>query len=61
MFKVKQLDEKVTTKAGFAKAYMVTGQTYSRKVLTKGRGPNNSISDRKWDIYGHENILSVSL
>ncbi|XP_023348069.1 adenylosuccinate lyase, partial [Eurytemora carolleeae] len=30
--KVKQLDEKVTTKAGFAKAYMVTGQTYSRKV-----------------------------
>jgi len=30
--KVKQLDAKVTSKAGFSRAYMVTGQTYSRKV-----------------------------
>jgi adenylosuccinate lyase len=30
--KVKELDRKVTVKAGFDKAYMVTGQTYSRKV-----------------------------
>jgi len=30
--KVKELDKKVTMKAGFQKSYMVTGQTYSRKV-----------------------------
>lgn len=30
--KVKELDRKVTAKAGFTKSYMVTGQTYSRKV-----------------------------
>jgi len=30
--KVKDLDSKVTTKAGFSKSYKVTGQTYSRKV-----------------------------
>jgi len=32
--KVKQLDKKVGEKAGFNKSYMVTGQTYSRKVDT---------------------------
>lgn len=30
--KVKQLDRMVTKRAGFARAYPVTGQTYSRKV-----------------------------
>jgi len=32
--KVKSLDKLVTAKAGFARSYMVTGQTYSRKVDT---------------------------
>ncbi len=31
--KVKQLDAKVTTKAGFQRSYAVTGQTYTRKVI----------------------------
>lgn len=30
--KVKKLDDFVTKAAGFKKSYMVTGQTYSRKV-----------------------------
>ncbi|XP_050958743.1 adenylosuccinate lyase [Labeo rohita] len=30
--KVEELDRKVTEKAGFKKSYLVTGQTYSRKV-----------------------------
>ena len=30
---VKGLDRLVTAKAGFSRGYMVTGQTYSRKVL----------------------------
>jgi hypothetical protein len=30
--KVKELDAKVTAKAGFQRSYAVTGQTYSRKV-----------------------------
>lgn len=32
--KVKSLDKLVTAKAGFARSYLVTGQTYSRKVDT---------------------------
>ena len=29
---VKRLDQLVTKKAGFSRSYMVTGQTYTRKV-----------------------------
>ena len=29
---VKKLDQLVTKKAGFSRSYMVTGQTYTRKV-----------------------------
>jgi len=32
--KVKKLDQLVTAKAGFSRSYMVTGQTYTRKVDT---------------------------
>merc|ERR550525_12157 len=32
--KVKKLDQLVTKKAGFSRSYMVTGQTYTRKVDT---------------------------
>ena len=31
-YQVKKLDQLVTAKAGFSKSYMVTGQTYTRKV-----------------------------
>ena len=30
---VKKLDQLVTKKAGFSRSYMVTGQTYTRKVF----------------------------
>ena len=30
---VKRLDQLVTKKAGFSRSYMVTGQTYTRKVF----------------------------
>ena len=32
LVQVKDLDRLVTAKAGFSRSYMVTGQTYSRKV-----------------------------
>ena len=33
ILQVKRLDQLVTKKAGFSRSYMVTGQTYTRKVF----------------------------
>jgi len=43
--KVKQLDQKVTKKMGFKKAFIATGQTYPRKVDSRILGALASISE----------------